>query len=153
MSNEHTSIQEARNAILAIDAESTADGVLTYRGLVDSLKEQVRELDALMKEKMAEWMEVNGQISAGTVRYYLGVKKDTKCVDARQTVESVFTATGGDMDAFTGLLVSQPFKPGAAREVLDADTYARLFVTEEKPEIKEGKPVKSVQKIDTAFTR
>lgn len=133
--------------------ETPTDVLLQVGDKLQRLSELLRELKQLHEAKMIERIERDGPIVAGDIRWYVGAKKMTRCSDVPATVEALLTATGGDLTRFSEHLSSGAVKYGAARQTLPADEYGRLFVTTEEPELKEGKPTKVLQKINTAFLR
>jgi hypothetical protein len=62
------------------------------------------------------------------------------------------TLTGGDIDKVFGLLVAQPWKPAACRDVL-GELYPRYFVTETKFDLKEGAPRKKLLAADPRYMK
>lgn len=132
--------------------------VLAGAAFIEKLGQLHRELKSRWEAAAIAYMEANGDLLDGEVRYYVGPNKSTKCVDLRETVRVVLTATGGDVDAFTDCLSSSAFKHGTTCKRLaeagmkeDAD---RLFVTTETKDIKTGKATgPRVQKFDPRFVK
>lgn len=124
---------------------------------MEQLNRGVRELKDRLETATIAYIEKNGEIHDGDVRYYVGPNKSTKCTDVRETVRVVLEATGGDVDAVCDCLSSGAFKPATTRKRLaDAgmqEAADRLFVTTETPDLKTGVVKKSVQKFDPRFVK
>jgi hypothetical protein len=152
-----TSVQLMRRDFLAMVAslspESSQDEVLDVLQRISVAKQAIKELEAMAEESAIQWIDQNGDIVVGDVRYYVGKTKTTKCVDVRATMDAALTATGGDVDAMTELLSSGAWKHGACRKVLSPDDYERLFITTEKPDLKTDEPKRSLQRVDQRFVK
>ncbi len=140
-------------SLATIDPEVPREAVLQAVDFVARLGEIYRQLKAQLDARMVEWIDANGELVNGEVRYYVGNDKDTKCVDLKETLNACYAAAGGDEDALITVLSTNAFKPGACRKLLPADTYAKCFVTTERVKVLEGKPVKQLQKFDGRFVR
>jgi RNAse (barnase) inhibitor barstar len=130
-----------------LDVERIRD----IRQAIDLAKQQVRRLEDMWDSAMLEHVQAVGPVVIGDVKYYAGVKKSTKCRDVRQTL-AMFLAVS-DIDTLADCLSSNAFKPGAARLAIAPDQWDECFVVEEQAELKEGKPVKSLQSINTRFLK
>lgn len=108
---------------------------------------------------MVGWINTNGPIEFGTIRYYVGPEKKTKCRDQQATADAILTACGGDWERFASCLASGAFKHGAVRVLLDQagtpEKFGDLFEVVETQELKEGKAVtvKKLHKVDERFIR
>lgn len=135
-----------------LSVDSTPEEVGQALGRVAAFKEAAYELDRMLKGIMLEWVEHNGPQVIGETRYYAGTKKTTKCKSNPATLDAILQATGGDMESTANLLASQPFKHGACKQAL-GDKWGEYFEVVEEPELKEGKPTKSLQSINTRFLK
>lgn len=138
---------------VVINHDSDAETVVDHLDALNVLARRARELKSAVEESVVSWIEANGDLHVpGTsARYYAGTKKTTKCVDARRAFEAVLDAAGGDLEAAMETLASNAIKAAAARKVLSGEAYGSLFVTEEKPVLKEGKATKSLIRVDERF--
>lgn len=128
-----------------------ADAVLSAMNLVRRLGEIHRDLKDRLEAASIQWIEVNGDLTDGEVRYYVAPNKSTKCVDLRGTFQALLDKSGGDLDSVVLCLSSGAFKPSATKEVL-GDLADSLFVTEVTKDLKTGKPTgPRVQKHDPRF--
>ena len=136
-----------------IKHDSDAETVVEHLDALNVLARRARELKSILEEAVVSWIEDNGDlhVPGTTVRYYAGTKKTTKCVDVRRAFEAVLDAAGGDLEAAMETLASNAIKAAAARKVLSGEAYGSLFVTEEKPVLKEGKATKSLIRVDERF--
>ena len=116
------------------------------------MKERIKEAEKLVDGQLIERIKESGPFILGTVKYYVGKKKTTKCVNVPGAMEALLTAVGGDWEKFTEFMASQPVKYGAAKGVLDSKTYAGLFETTEEDELKEGSAGRLL-KADTRFMK
>jgi hypothetical protein len=131
---------------------ATAEQIVTALDLVDMLKEAVDALGEQAEAAAIRYINANGDIEVGTVRYYVGTTRTTKVVDAAATCAELLDRVGGDFKEFTATLVAQPFKPNAARTVL-GDSYNRFFHTKTVDDLMTGKPKRSLKRSDTRFER
>ena len=152
-----TNLQQATEAALAViqreEGLVTQDEVVKALDLRSNLKAFVRELDGQIEAAVIRWINQNGEIEVGDVRYYVGTEKTTKCVDPRRAIEAIFDAVGADFDSFLSTLVSQPFKPATTRTVVGDDVADSLFVTSTQEDVKTGKPRKRLQVVDSRFSK
>lgn len=132
---------------LSINPDTSVEVIADVLNRLQVIKERTREAEALIEQRLVERIREAGPFVVGTIRYYVGVKRTTKCIDVPATLDALLTVTGGDWGAMAQLLAAQPVKHGAAKGVLDEATYDRLFKVDEADELREGK----LQKADTRF--
>ena len=107
----------------------------------NAFKALVKEIDGAMKaELLRRLVHTKRDLTVGEVRYYAGDDKSTICIDIPGTVDAMLQAVKGNIEDFAAGLVAQPFKPGHVRQVLPSDVFDRLFTTNVKSTVKEGKP-------------
>lgn len=147
-------IQEATEAALAViqreEGLVTQEEVVKALDLRNRLREFVRELDGQVEAATIRWIDANGEIEVGDIRYYVGAEKKVRCVDTTRTAEAILERVGGSVGDFVATLVSQPFKPGAAQSVL-GDESDRLFSVTHVQDLKEGKPRKRLKVANERF--
>lgn len=153
MTTEQDKLDELHHAALAINHESVIDDVAMKVQMIEAAKKRIAEIEADMKRQLIEWIEANGPLVINETKYYVGDRKDTKCVDVPATVQALLEATGGDFGKVCECLASQPVKHGASKRVLSADQYDALFKVETVPVLKEGVAQKQLQKVNTNFLR
>lgn len=132
-----------------IEGGASADDVLTAMGFVAKLKELTREVSEKCEAAAIAWIEQNGQIESGDVRYYVAPNKSVKCPDLRKVVDAILSRAG--VDELVTCLSTSAFKPSAVRELLPEDELDGLFITTTTGELREGKPAKRLQKVDGRF--
>ena len=120
---------------------------------MDALKQRTRELAARTEEIACGVIQLHGDIVIGDIRYYVGEEKRTKCIDKPGTLEAVLTAKCGDFGAVCDMLASDPFKYGAVRTAIGDDAFNKLFTQDKVIDLKTGKPLRSLQKLDGRFIR
>ncbi len=147
-------IEDTELAIARIHPGSSPDDVATAINQLDVLGDRVKAAKEMLKDHLTEYVRANGSLEIGTMRYYLGRKKITKCVNVPDTLAALLGAVAGDWNRMCEFLSAGPVKHGAARQVLAPDDYALLFISVDEDELKEGKPEgKTLQKTDTRFIR
>src|SRR5690554_3989402 len=117
----------------------------TVAAVMDRLKaaeERLKQIKGFVTEKVIEWIEANGDLVIGDVRYYVGPKKITKCIDVPGAVAALLIASDGDFGKLCEFFASQPLKYGACKEPL-GDQWDQFFRVEEVIDLKEGKPKKA----------
>jgi hypothetical protein len=139
--------------IIPITPTSSIEQIADNLGKLKALAERARELKRQFDEQLLEYIEANGDVTIGEVRYYAGYEKETKCVDVGGVILHLLDAVVGDYDALAGFLCANPIKHGAVKKTLSPEVYDRLFVTSLKPDLKEGKPVKKVLAVKPEFCK
>ena len=147
-------VTRMRQMLSMLDRSANHDDISTAIDMVQLFHQLGKEFTKALDAAMLEWIEANNRdIVVGDVRYYAGVYKTTKCTNPTGLLDALLTTTGGDMDRVCKTFASNAFKHGACRDILEPDKYDELFVTEERPQLKEGKPVKQVLKFDQRFMK
>lgn len=144
-------IADVETDIASIQPELTPDQVAAVLVRADGYIRRALDLKKQLEAALLEYVQERGPIEIGTVRYYAGTKKTTKCKDVASCLESLLTACGGDLGLVAQALAAQPVKHGAASKILGDADYVRLFETVEEPDLKDGKPLKKLQRTDTRF--
>ncbi len=132
---------------------ASSDDFLLAMNLKKRMGEIMRECMANIETAGIEWLDKNGEVECGDVRYYVGRKRNTRCMNQAETAKEILNASGGDLDALNKCLAAGAFKPGATAEVLDEETYKRLFKTEEVPDLLTGRPKKVLNTVNQSFLR
>ena len=130
--------------------DATGDEVLAALNVRAAMKQAMKEVDARFEAGVTAWIEANGPLESNGVRYYVGVQKDTKCVDQTETLRTLLE-TGGP-EAVGRCLASGAFKHGACREAL-GDEWDKHFTVTERVDLKEGKPVRKLHTVDEKFLK
>lgn len=147
-------VGQVHQAIAKMEAgTATEPDVLTAINLHTRLKEITKGLGYLIDNAAVEYINKNGDITCGDIRYYVGTTTYTKCKDVKGTLQTLLDVTGGDLEKIATCLASDAWKAGATRVVL-VDQFDTCFSTEKRMEMKEGKPVavkKSLQSVNMKF--
>lgn len=152
-----TAATETELVIAELDDSASAELAAAALDKVRLWNELGRELKAKLEAAMIRFIQANGEVTIGPVRYYVGTKKTTKCLDNGEAVKSMLEL--GGVELLRDVLSSSAFKHGAARKRLAElgceDVYDRLFETSEEQELKDGKAVKTVSLLsfDERFKR
>ena len=155
-------LQNIKLSLLEISDEAGPDNerkLLRIRDAVTNYVRQARELQALVEERIIEWMELNAcDISiSDSDRLYVGHTKVTKSIDDQGILMAVLDAGNGNLELLTtgsgGVLASQPWKHGAVIDLIGADRAKGLFEVTVKLDLKTGKPLRTVKVADDRFSK
>ena len=135
----------------AADADQCAALILK----VDRALERMRELKKLLDDALMEWIRANGDLTIGTVRYYVGDETVTTCRNVADAMRTLLELLGpGKLGE---CLSSNAIKYGAARSMLAEvgcpEVFEQLFLVAKKEVLKDGKPTKKLIKADQRFLR
>ena len=97
------------------------------------------------------WIEQNGEFSIGPMCYTVGYTTTTKCVDVPRCAVALIHAVAGDVEAFSKVLVANPYKYGTARSLLDRTTYGSLFHVSSASRLVNGVPERTLVRSDPTF--
>lgn len=141
--------------VLAAHINAPLDNIAEALGFIASIKAAVKDAEALLKKQMLERVQQHGPFVIGTVRYYSGKAKKTRCRNASKTIQAILEATGGDESKLIECLSSDWIKHGATKTTLEqfgqGQRYDELFETTETDELREGKPERKLMSADTRF--
>lgn len=141
-----------RVEVIRISEFSSADELAEVLTKLDTIKHFEKEMRDTLKARMLLWILANKRdITIGTKRYYAGVRKENKCRDRAMTLDKMLHAAGGDMAVVADILCSDPFKAGAAKDLLGHEVWSECFEVIEKTKLLDGKPAKEVLEVDERF--
>lgn len=145
-------IQSASEFVNRIDETSSEEDLVEIIGRIDALEEDLDKLVKAKKAAMMTWLQANGQLVIGTVRYYLGKKTTVKALDVKSIFETLLRDT--DMDTLVSCFSSNAWKYGTVREVLNDETkFNSLFETKVIMDLATGKPLKEIKCVDSRFIK
>lgn len=131
--------------------------VLNVIGLFGEAKAVLAEMQKAAEEIAVEILKRDGEATIGTVRWWAGVSKTTKCKSLKAAAEMIFQASGGDWDKFVDCLSSDAIKHGAAKKLfIEAkmpEKYEQAFETKEKGKLESDAPKKTLQKLDSKYLK
>ena len=153
--NEPLTLDQIERSVQQLSSSASAEVALEVLEQTQALLERARELRKQAETQACGWIEANGDLVCGPIRYYVGVEKKTACRDVRAAVEAALAAVEGDLDAFSSLLSKNSLKHGACRQTLPPEVYGRLFITTEVERLKSGsaEPARKLMRRDERFTR
>lgn len=141
-----------RSEVIGISEFSTADELADALTKLDTIKHLEKEMRDTLKSRMLLWILANKRdIRIGNKRFYAGVRKENKCRDRAHTLDQMLRAAGGDMSVVADMLCSDPFKAGAARDLLPPEVWSECFEVIEKTKLLDGKVTKEVLEVDERF--
>jgi hypothetical protein len=149
---------DVQEQIIAIGPGVAVDDIALALDRISAIKARVKELESDLKERMLDKIREDGPMVIGSVKYWAGVEKTTKCRSVPAAIECALEVSGGDMERLAGVLSSNAVKHGAFRALLDeygqAHLFEKLFETVEQIVLKDnGKPAKTLQKADQRFLK
>jgi len=112
----------------AIHPGATEDEVREAITKMNGLLGLAKDLKQMMDEALTEYIEVRGDLTIGTTKYYLGAESSTKPRDRAKVLDAILEISEGDMDKAAELLSSDCFKHGSIKAMLnDEARYIELF--------------------------
>jgi hypothetical protein len=155
--------QTAQDIVLAATLERP-DTILEARSFIAALADLLRDAKALYEQRMIDLLADAPAKGAniGTLRFYLGVKRETRIRDGKrgEVLMKALTLAGGDADAAVERYLASGFiKPAAVRDAMaevNDPEFDHLFEVIEEREVREGKPHKdglTLHVVDTKFLR
>jgi hypothetical protein len=144
-------VQQIEQSVPDVELDTPREQILEWLNLLDCLAAATKAVKERTTDGIVAWIKANGPIESNGVRWYVGPKKVTKCVDKAGTYNALLSHFGGDMEAVSQYFASEPYKHGAISKELPAEDYARLFRVTVEDELKEGKP--NLRKVDEKFLR
>jgi hypothetical protein len=135
-----------------LTAEVPVDEVALALDYLDALERRVREAKAKLRDAVKGWMLATGtkEFMVGETKWFIAAKKKEKCRDLKAAIEALYLATGGDFDAFVGVLSINAVKPGAAKKVLGSE-FDRHFETTTEQDVSTHQPKRELQAVNTRF--
>jgi hypothetical protein len=140
-------------AVRGITPAAAADTVLLWLDRTASLVPRAKALRADLEARAVDWIEANGDLVFGDMRYTAGHRSFTKCVDVPRGVEALLTVVGGEPAGLAAYLKSDPFRYGSCRSALSPAEYVRVFRTECRVVLRDGRPVRQLRRVDDRFRR
>ena len=157
MSSELATIRTTAAQLMLAQTFARPETVVIAKDFIVLLGQLLADAKRLQEQRLIDLLadEPSAGVNIGTIRFYLGRDKITKCRDQAATLAAVLEKTGGDVGQVAECMSSNAWKPGALRDVL-GDVWPTCFEVIEREEVKEGKPNKAgrtLQIVDTKFLR
>jgi hypothetical protein len=144
----------ARTSISTVESNpvATKEDVLTALNFTKRLRELAKELSDQAEAASIAWIQANGEIIDGDIRFYVAVNKTHKCKDVKATLAALLEKSGGDLDSVTECMSTNAWKPGETKKRL-GDDADKFFETIEAADLKTGIGAKRLQKVDQKFIK
>lgn len=146
-----TSLPGLYGAVVEFDEDMTTDQVLHLFNAVQHAEERMKEIKRVMTEGLIAWIEKNGDLEIGDIRYYVGTQKRIKCIDPQAVIDEFLN--NYSYEDLVSSMSSQPFKYGTVRAKIGDARFDELFMTGEAPDLKTGKPKKVVKQVDAKYVK
>lgn len=129
-------MNDIATAVAKVNALASHEDAARALALVQDAKRQIREWDAALKAGMLQLVKASGgSLLIGRTLYTVGFANETKCEDVSAALPDLLDASGGDLGLFAGCLAAGALKPGACRQLLPAEAFARHFKTSRKDKL------------------
>lgn len=126
--------------------DQVREAIIKMNGLLGLAK----DLKQMLDEALTEYIEVRGDLTIGTTKYYLGSDSSTKPRSRAKVLEAVLELAEGDVEKACELLSSDCFKHGSIKAVLnDEARYIELFEVTKATDPK----AKKLKVVNTDFTK
>jgi len=142
-------VADIERQVLAVSVESSVDELCAAIDASDWLLARAKEVSRLKRGVGIAWIDHNGEFDVGSVHYSVGDSFDVKCIDVSQTGHAVLNGARGDFDQFLAVLIAQPFKHGAVRNIVGKAMHDRLF----RARLVGGVPERVLKRVDCRFLR
>ena len=136
-----------------VGVDSSLEEVMTALDAAEWLAARSKLILTIAKKATVLWIEQNGEFAIGPLRYSVGVTTTTKCVDVPRCAVALIHAVSGDVEAFSKVLIANPYKYGTARSLLDRTTYGSLFHVSSASRLVNGVPERTLIRSDPTFVR
>lgn len=140
--------------VFEVDHEVAIDELLSVKSEIKKYIEAMKALKAIFDAKMVDWIEANGDITIGPIRYYVGNTKTVKTkVPPWSIVNGCLDQAFGDLEYVLNSLASSNWcRHGEVRK-LCPDKYNDWFETTSVKDIKTGKPKRGLKRVDSTYLK
>lgn len=142
---------DVERQVSRITPKSSLDELCEALIAAEWLLARARTIDRLLKEAAIKWVDHNGEFDIGDMHYYVSCPLTMKCRNLTQTGHAVLSAAGGDFDQFLGVLVSQPYKYAAVRNIVGKALQGQLFLAQRTGRLVNGVPERVLKHADKRF--
>lgn len=146
-----TDLTTLRSSVLGISAEASVEQIADVLGRVEIATKALKEIKALAEERIIERIREQGPFTVNEIRYFIGPKKTTKCIDPIGTADAILQAIGGDLEQFVAVLAAQPYKHGAVKALIGEERWSRLFKVSEEVDLKTGAPIRELCAVNEKY--
>ncbi len=142
---------DVERQVTGLSAESSLDDLCAALDATEWLLARARTIDRLMKQIAIGWIDRNGEFAIGDVRYSVGFSLAFRCLNVPQTGHAVLEAAGGDFNHFMSVLVAQPFRHAAVRDIIGNRLHGCLFRAHRTGRLVNGVPERILKHADARF--
>jgi len=135
----NSTIGEVEQAAMTLRGDEEAQ-LQSWLVLSAVLRARAREIRHKVEQIAIKWIEANGPLTAGDMKYSVGYSSAVHCVDKQRTVDLILEACEGDLSAIVDHLRADPFKYGSVRSTLGEANYKQVFQTIARPKLVAGAP-------------
>lgn len=148
-----------RSAVDSVELLDPIERIIALHAHVCVLKKMAKEWSELAEKKFVSVLIAHGgedgpaEVNVGDLRFYVGTEKKVTPKDNGAVLESLLTASNGDVSTVVQALSSNPWKQGQVRQIVGDAEHNELFHTALVADLKTGKPRKGLRCVDTRFIR
>ncbi len=142
---------DVERQVMGLSAGSSLDELCAALDATEWLLARARTIDRLMKQIAIGWIDRNGEFAIGDVRYSVGFSLAFRCLNVPQTGHAVLEAAGGDFNHFMSVLVAQPFRHAAVRDIIGNRLHGCLFRAHRTGRLVNGVPERILKHADARF--
>lgn len=150
-----TTLAELELRVGELDEHAGGDDVLLWLDRAAAFVAAAKALQSGVYKVAVAWIQINGELRLGEhVRFGVGHQRVVRCLDQTATLHAALDALSGDLDGVGALLAAGAWKHGACRQVLPAVAFNRLFVTEVRAKLVDGRaPEQRLIRLDDRYVR
>jgi hypothetical protein len=135
-----TTLAELELRVGELDEHAGGDDVLLWLDRAAAFVAAAKALQNGVYRLAIAWIQANGELRLSEhVRFGVGHQRVVRCLDVTATLHAAIDALNGDLDGVGGLLAAGAWKHGACRQALPAVAFNRLFVTEVRAKLVDGR--------------
>ena len=148
-------LAELELRVAELDEHACGDDVLLWLDRTAAFVAAAKVLQSAVYTLAIAWIRANGELRLGEhVRFGVAYPRVVRCLDQRATLHAALDALGGDVDAVAALLAANAWKHGACRQVLAPVAFNKLFLTEVRSKLVDGRAADlRLARVDERFVR
>lgn len=144
---------EIERQVCVVSRRAPLEDLCAMLDAADWLLARAKSINQVAKQKAIEWIDANGPFDIGMCHYHVGHNTTVNCTNTVRCGHALLDHLHGDLDRFFGVLVAQPYKPGAARAILDQSVYNNVFTVRSTAKLVAGVPQRVLKCTDKRFMR
>jgi hypothetical protein len=147
------SIEQIESAIDQLSHQCTVEQIVHGINVTSILLSRAKLLRQTLEQIAVRWIDSNGPIEIGDIRYTTGHHKRVLCTDILGCAQVVLEMSGGDLASLCEHLNSNPYKYGSVHRLVGNERFSELFRIEHKPKLVEDKAQKQLIRVDRRYVR